>query len=99
MPWVATMADLADRLPAAAPLLQLERDELAVRRDVGAAEVESAPREVIQGVKSVPYGAADAFCTFTVAPLWAIIRLPNSVGCSSPETLIGSSELLVTGRT
>ena len=57
------------------------------------------PETSIQGVKSVPYGAADVSCTFTVSPVWAIIRLPNSVGCSWPETLIGSSELLVTGRT
>jgi hypothetical protein len=50
-------------------------------------------------VKSVPYGGADVPCTFTVPPLCAIIRRPNSVGCSWPETLIGSSGLLLTGRT
>ena len=40
------------------------------------------PETSIQGVKSFPYGEADVSCTYTVAPVCAIIRLPNSVGCS-----------------
>ena len=34
-----------------------------------------------------------------VVPECAITRFPNTVGCSCPEMLIGSSELLETGRT
>jgi hypothetical protein len=50
------------------------------------------------GVKSLSYVVAAA-CVWIVAPECAITRLPNSVGASYPEMLIGSSELLVTGRT
>src|SRR5215204_1988415 len=97
MPWVATMAILpivcvppshCSSSAAASPFAAT-----SVRR-----RSSPLPEKFIQGVKSFPYGEADAFCTYTVPPLCAIIRLPNSVGCS-PSTLIGSSELLLTGRT
>ena len=93
-------ADLADRLRPAVPLLEPERRQPPVGRDVGAGEVQPDARGVEPRGEVRPVGRAGASWTLTR-------RRPSarSPGCRTasgpvwPEMSIGSSGLLVTGRT